>query len=132
MKIIDGGICSVKGVRSYGIKSGKMGLAVIVGEGNAAGVFTRNKVIAAPLVVTREVLQKNGKLAAIIANSGNANAFTGEEGLADASAVGREPRLVDAEGLLEQRLAAETDTALEKALELLGGKVEGHHHHHHH
>ncbi|UGV40066.1 bifunctional ornithine acetyltransferase/N-acetylglutamate synthase [Methanococcoides orientis] len=84
MKIIDGGICSVKGVRSYGIKPGKMGLAVIVGEGNAAGVFTRNKVIAAPLVVTREALQKNGKLVAIIANSGNANAFTGEEGLADA------------------------------------------------
>ncbi|WP_135605991.1 bifunctional ornithine acetyltransferase/N-acetylglutamate synthase [Methanococcoides sp. NM1] len=84
MKIIDGGICSVKGIRSYGIKPGKMGLAVIVAEGNAAGVFTRNKVIAAPLVVTREALQKNGKLAAIIANSGNANAFTGEEGLADA------------------------------------------------
>lgn len=84
MKVIDGGICSVKGVRSYGIKPGKMGLAVIVAEGNAAGVFTRNKVIAAPLIVTREVLRKNGKLAAIIANSGNANAFTGEEGMADA------------------------------------------------
>ncbi|MEL4305589.1 bifunctional ornithine acetyltransferase/N-acetylglutamate synthase [Methanococcoides sp. LMO-2] len=84
MKVIDGGICSVKGVRSYGIKPGKMGLAVIVAEGNAAGVFTRNKVIAAPLIVTREALEKNGKLAAIIANSGNANAFTGEEGLADA------------------------------------------------
>ena len=84
MKVIDGGICSVKGVRSYGIKPGKMGLAVIVAEGNAAGVFTRNKVIAAPLIVTREALEKNGKLAAIIANSGNANAFTGEEGMADA------------------------------------------------
>ncbi|MGM0770219.1 MAG: bifunctional ornithine acetyltransferase/N-acetylglutamate synthase, partial [Halobacteriota archaeon] len=84
MKLIDGGICSVKGVRSYGIKSGKMGLAVIVAEGNAAGVFTRNKVIAAPLIVTRKALEKNGKLAAIIVNSGNANAFTGEEGIADA------------------------------------------------
>ncbi|MCL7411272.1 MAG: bifunctional ornithine acetyltransferase/N-acetylglutamate synthase [Methanosarcinaceae archaeon] len=84
MKQIDGGVCAVKGVRAGGIKPGKMGLTVIVAEGNAAGVFTRNKVIAAPLIVTRENLSNNGKLAAIIANSGNANAFTGKQGIADA------------------------------------------------
>ncbi|WP_321420434.1 bifunctional ornithine acetyltransferase/N-acetylglutamate synthase [uncultured Methanomethylovorans sp.] len=84
MKAIDGGICAVKGVKAWGIKSGKMGLGVIVAEGNAAGMFTRNKVIAAPLVVTREHLQKHGKLNALIVNSGNANAFTGEQGLEDA------------------------------------------------
>ena len=83
MKQIDGGVCAVKGVRAGGVKPGKMGLAIIVAEGNAAGVFTRNKVIAAPLIVTRENLN-NGRLAAVIANSGNANAFTGEQGIADA------------------------------------------------
>ncbi len=84
MKQVDGGICAVKGVRAGGIKPGKMGLAVITAEGSAAGVFTRNKVIAAPLIVTKENLSNNGRLAAVIANSGNANAFTGEQGIADA------------------------------------------------
>ena len=84
MKEIDGGICAVRGVRAGGIKSGKMGLAVIIADGSAAGLFTRNKVIAAPNIITRERLQKSGHLGAVIANSGNANAFTGENGLADA------------------------------------------------
>ncbi|WP_406660823.1 bifunctional ornithine acetyltransferase/N-acetylglutamate synthase [Methanolobus sp. ZRKC3] len=81
MKFIEGGICAVTGVRAAGIKPGKMGLAVIQAEGNAAGVYTRNKVIAAPLVVTRESLSRTGKLAAVVVNSGNANAFTGEQGI---------------------------------------------------
>ncbi|TGC08448.1 bifunctional ornithine acetyltransferase/N-acetylglutamate synthase [Methanolobus halotolerans] len=84
MNFIEGGICAVKGVRAAGIKTGKMGLAVIQAEGNAAGVYTRNKVIAAPLVVTREHIAGTGKLAAIIVNSGNANAFTGDQGIASA------------------------------------------------
>lgn len=84
MKQVDGGVCAVKGVRASGIKPGKMGLAIIAAEGSAAGVFTRNKVTAAPLIVTRENLSNNGRLAAVIANSGNANAFTGEQGIADA------------------------------------------------
>ncbi len=84
IKCMEGGISVVKGVRAGGIKPGKMGLALILARGNAAGVFTRNKVIAAPLVMTRENLLLEGKLEAVIANSGNANAFTGEEGLFDA------------------------------------------------
>ncbi len=84
MKYIKGGICAVKGVRAGGIKPGKMGIAVIQAEGNAAGAYTRNKVIAAPLVVTRDRISRTGKLAGIIVNSGNANAFTGLQGLADA------------------------------------------------
>lgn len=84
MKFIEGGICAVKGVRAGGIKPGKMGIAIIQAEGNAAGVYTRNKVIAAPLVVTREHITKTGRLAGVIVNSGNANAFTGLQGLVDA------------------------------------------------
>lgn len=84
MNFIEGGICAVKGVRAGGIKPAKMGMAVIQAEGNAAGVYTRNKVIAAPLVITREHISKTGRLAGLIVNSGNANAFTGVQGLEDA------------------------------------------------
>ncbi|WP_292466251.1 bifunctional ornithine acetyltransferase/N-acetylglutamate synthase [Methanolobus sp.] len=84
MKYIEGGICAIKGVSAGGIKPGKMGLAIIQAEGNAAGAYTRNKVIAAPLVVTREHINGTGRLAGVIVNSGNANAFTGVQGLADA------------------------------------------------
>lgn len=86
MKLIEGGICAVKGVRANGIKQGKNGLAIITNDARnlaTAGVFTRNKVIAAPLTVTQEALLK-GELKAVIANSGCANAFTGEKGLVDA------------------------------------------------
>ncbi len=86
MKFIEGGICAVRGVRANGIKQGKNGLAIIVTDAlmpATAGVFTRNKVIAAPLIVTREALGK-GELKAVIANSGCANAFTGEKGILDA------------------------------------------------
>ncbi len=84
MKFIEGGICAVKGVRAGGIRSGKEGMAIIQAEGSAAGVYTRNRVIAAPLVVTREHISKTGRLSGLIVNSGNANAFTGLQGIADA------------------------------------------------
>ncbi len=83
LKFIDGGICAVKGVSAWGVKQDKYGLALIRAEGSAAGVFTRNRVIAAPLILTREHLE-GGRLSAVIANSGNANAFTGPEGIEDA------------------------------------------------
>lgn len=83
MKNIEGGICAVKGVRAWGIKQGKYGLAVIVAQGNAAGVCTLNRIKAAPLVLTQQHLE-NGRLSAVIVNSGNANAFTGPGGLEDA------------------------------------------------
>ncbi len=86
MKQVTGGVCAVRGVRAYGIKEGKNGLAAITGSGASAGVFTRNKIIAAPLVVTREHLRSQ-QLSAIIANSGCANAFTGAQGLSDAASI---------------------------------------------
>ncbi len=86
MKLIDGGVCAVRGVKANGVKQGKNGLAIITIDARniaTAGVFTRNKVIAAPLTITQEALSK-GDLKAVIANSGCANAFTGEKGLDDA------------------------------------------------
>jgi glutamate N-acetyltransferase/amino-acid N-acetyltransferase len=86
MKHVKGGICAVRGVKANGIKQGKNGLAIMVADARelaTTGVFTRNKVIAAPLIITREALSK-GDLKAIIANSGCANAFTGKKGIQDA------------------------------------------------
>ncbi|MEA1906583.1 MAG: bifunctional glutamate N-acetyltransferase/amino-acid acetyltransferase ArgJ [Euryarchaeota archaeon] len=84
MKEIPGGVCAVRGVRAHGVKEGKDGLAVIMGEGASAGVFTKNKIIAAPLVITRMHLAEH-RLYAVVANSGCANALTGTRGLADAT-----------------------------------------------
>ncbi len=84
MEIIEGGICAVDGVLASGSRKGKYGVSIIVSKENtASAVFTSNKVVAAPVTVTKESV-KNGKLSAIVANSGNANCFTGEEGLNDA------------------------------------------------
>ncbi|HTR59456.1 MAG TPA: bifunctional glutamate N-acetyltransferase/amino-acid acetyltransferase ArgJ [Casimicrobiaceae bacterium] len=59
----------------------------------AAGVFTQNRFCAAPVTVCRENLARADSIGALIVNAGNANAGTGEQGLADAratcSAVGR-------------------------------------------
>ena len=52
----------------------------------AAGVFTRNRFCAAPVIVCREHLA-GGALRALVINAGNANAGTGERGLADARAT---------------------------------------------
>ena len=76
-------ICAVPGVRSWGMKEGKLGLALIEAHGTAAGVFTRNLVKAAPVMLMQKQV-KAGKLEAVIINSGCANAYTGKRGYADA------------------------------------------------
>ena len=87
MKKIEGGICAVPGVRAAGARQGKYGLALIAGSGVAAGMFTTNKVRAAPLDVTADHLM-GGRLDGIIANSGCANAYTGARGIEDAKRHG--------------------------------------------
>jgi glutamate N-acetyltransferase/amino-acid N-acetyltransferase len=69
-----------------GIKaSGKPDLAFIEAAkgATAAAVFTKNRVVAAPLIVARESLAKSrGKVRAVVVNSGNANCATGQAGIA--------------------------------------------------
>ena len=86
MKRIEGGICAVKGVKACGLRRGKYGLAIIAASGVAAGVFTTNKIRAAPLDVTEQNLA-SGHLDGIIANSGCANAYTGSRGMDDAKST---------------------------------------------
>jgi glutamate N-acetyltransferase/amino-acid N-acetyltransferase len=91
MKATDGGVCAPRGFRAGGIRcgikaaSGKRDLALIYSERPcaAAAVFTANRVQAASVRVSREHLAA-GRIRAVIANSGNANACTGEAGLAAA------------------------------------------------
>ena len=83
MQRIEGGICAIEGVRACGARAGKYGLALIAASGAAAGMFTTNRVRAAPLAVTAEHLA-GGHLDGIIANSGCANAYTGLRGIEDA------------------------------------------------
>jgi glutamate N-acetyltransferase/amino-acid N-acetyltransferase len=85
----DGGITAAKGFLAAGIHSGikknKKDLALVYSEtpAAAAGVYTQNRVQAAPVLVSREHL--SAKVArAVICNSGNANACTGEQGMYDA------------------------------------------------
>jgi glutamate N-acetyltransferase / amino-acid N-acetyltransferase len=67
-------------------RSGKADLALIhsAKPALASCMFTTNKILAAPVVLCKEYLKKNKEYHSIIANSGNANCFTGKPGLADA------------------------------------------------
>ncbi|MBN2397364.1 MAG: bifunctional ornithine acetyltransferase/N-acetylglutamate synthase, partial [Deltaproteobacteria bacterium] len=74
-----------------GIKSGGgRDLALIFSEvpAMAAGVFTTNRFKAAPVILDLERI-KGGRSQAVVINSGNANAATGEEGYRDAVAMSR-------------------------------------------
>jgi len=53
----------------------------------AAGVFTQNRFCAAPVIVCREHLARGGPIGALVVNAGNANAGTGDRGIADARAT---------------------------------------------
>lgn len=84
------GITAPQGFRASGIhcgikKPGLLDLALVASErsGPIAGVFTRNQVVAAPVIVDRLHLRR-GMGRAILVNSGNANACTGSHGLAAA------------------------------------------------
>jgi glutamate N-acetyltransferase / amino-acid N-acetyltransferase len=115
------GVTAARGFRAAGIVAGiKTGgrpdLALVVNDGphdTAAGVFTRNKVKAAPVLWSQQVL-RHGRLRAVVLNSGGANACTGPGGFADTHAtaeavaaaleVGAIDVAVCSTGLIGQRL----------------------------
>ncbi len=90
---IEGGVCAAAGFRAAGVvaglkASGKPDLALVAASEPvaAAVVTTTNVVRAAPCVLT-EANAKNGRARAVVINAGNANACTGEQGMADAEAT---------------------------------------------
>ena len=120
MKRITGGVTAAKGFKAAGIHAGlkhdpaKNDVAMILcdTEATAAGVYTMNRVKAAPIYVTMEHLE-NGTAWGVIANSGNANACApmGHENAvkmaeAAAAATGRQPEdfIVASTGVIGQPL----------------------------
>lgn len=87
MNVIKGGITSPQGYHANGLfcgikRSGKLDLGLIfsVKPAVTVGVFTKNSIKAAPLLVTMRKIKK-GIARAVIVNSGNANCYTGAFGL---------------------------------------------------
>lgn len=91
-KKVEGGITAARGFKASGVRCGVksqgLDLALIYSERDcaAAGVFTTNAFQAAPVIVCRQRLA-SGRARAIVANSGNANAVTGEQGIRDAEEI---------------------------------------------
>jgi glutamate N-acetyltransferase/amino-acid N-acetyltransferase len=107
LALVPGDPTSPKGFRAAGVHCGikreKPDLALLVSEvpASAAGVFTTNKVKAAPVRYTQRAIA-GGHAQAVVVNSGNANACTGQKGFADSEemaklsgeALGLDPGLV--------------------------------------
>jgi glutamate N-acetyltransferase / amino-acid N-acetyltransferase len=106
------------GATQAGIKSGtknRLDLGILYSETpcTTAAMFTLSKIKSAPVLLDEQHLEK-GKITAIIANSGNANASTGERGMADAlemtglaaKIIGAEPEevLVSSTGVIGKHL----------------------------
>jgi len=120
---VPGGLDAVRGIEAAGVHCGIKGrkpdLAVLVSRpaAVAAGTFTTSRVQAAPVQVSREHLDRGGRIRGIVVNSGVANACTGRQGLADArrmaallaGRLGVEPEevLVASTGVIGQRLPME-------------------------
>lgn len=90
---MDGGVTAPTGFTAAGVagglkKSGRLDVALITASAPvpAAAVFTTNLVAAAPVVVSR-AHAAHGRVRAVVINAGNANACTGQEGLAAAHAM---------------------------------------------
>lgn len=113
------------GTAEAGIKKpGRQDLLLmhLSGQATVAGVFTQNRFCAAPVLVAREHLAVGKGVRALVVNTGNANAGTGEQGLADARATCAEvAKLLDCE--TEQVLPFSTGVIMEAlpVLKLVAG-----------
>lgn len=132
---IEGGVCAPAGFLASGVLAGikknsvKKDLALVFSERDccAAGMFTKNVVKAEPVLITRDRVSPDNpcsrQIRGIVANSGNANACTGEEGRRNAlrmtDSVEKELKvpagsvLVCSTGVIGQQLNIE---AVEKAV----------------
>jgi glutamate N-acetyltransferase / amino-acid N-acetyltransferase len=88
------GVCAPLGFRAAAAAAGirgdkdvdRLDVAVLASDSpcTTAGVFTRNLVKAAPVVISQLTLRRHGAIRAVVTNSGNANACTGPQGFRDA------------------------------------------------
>jgi len=138
MKLIQGGITAAKGFQAtgdyIGIKNKRKDLAIIYSETGCtyAGAFTQNVVKAAPVIWDKNILEKGNKVNAIVVNSGNANAATGEQGVKDtekmasvtavAFGIEKENVLVCSTGVIGVNLPMDV---IEKGISVVAPKVSG-------
>ncbi|HMK38582.1 MAG TPA: bifunctional glutamate N-acetyltransferase/amino-acid acetyltransferase ArgJ [Bacteroidota bacterium] len=127
VKTIPGGITAPKGFRAAGIHCGvkklKKDICLVVSDAPAACavVLTTNRVQAAPVLLTREKMERSRLCRALVVNSGNANACTGDRGMKDARAMAEaaasalnvpvDEVLVSSTGVIGQFLPIEAVTA---------------------
>lgn len=139
-QIIEGGsVTSAQGFKAAGtfcgIKKRKKDLALIYSESSctAAGTFTLNKVKAAPLVISQNLIKLGQNVKAILINSGNANACTGESGYDDALKMQRlcaeklnllpSEVLISSTGVIGQKLPVEKiESGLDEIITLLSSE----------
>jgi glutamate N-acetyltransferase/amino-acid N-acetyltransferase len=122
---VDGGITAPRGFRTAGVacgikKSGNLDLALIVADApaTAAAVFTTNKAVAAPVIVSREHLAATkGQARAVVVNSGCANACTGDAGLKVAELMTAETA---------RALGCEADEVLVASTGVIGVAIDPH------
>lgn len=136
MGSVSGGVTHPEGFLASGVRAGikEQGedVALIFSErpASAAGVFTRNVVKAAPVIVSRERIVR-ASARAVVVNSGVANACTGEQGMRDALEMARlaaellniseDEVLVASTGIIGRRLPMEKVTAgIKDAVRCLG------------
>ena len=94
IKTIHGGITAPKGFKAgsvhcglkRSIKNHDIGIIFSEQPCKAAALFTTNQIVAAPIIYSKKIIQ-NGIVHAIVVNSGNANACTGEKGYKDAETM---------------------------------------------
>jgi glutamate N-acetyltransferase / amino-acid N-acetyltransferase len=123
IRIVSGGITAPRGFRAAGVASGikargGLDLALIVSDSpaSAAAVFTTNKAVAAPVVVSRRQLAASaGRVSAVVVNSGCANACTGPDGLQDAERMTQ---------LTSAALACEPSAVLVASTGVIGVKLD--------
>jgi len=123
-KTAQGGVCAPRGFKAAGAAcglkaSGDLDLCILAADERcaAAATFTSNAFHAAPVELTRERIAEDGMLQAVVVNSGNANAWTGERGIRDArsmadltaEAIGSHPRdvAVSSTGIIGRYLEME-------------------------
>jgi glutamate N-acetyltransferase/amino-acid N-acetyltransferase len=133
------GITAPEGFRAVGVSAGLktlglLDLALIVNDGptrSAAGVFTANRIKAAPVLWTQQVVS-DGRVDAVVLNAGGANACTGAEGFQDTHATAEFAALalgvsavdvaICSTGLIGERLLMnELLAGVEQAVPLLSG-----------
>jgi glutamate N-acetyltransferase / amino-acid N-acetyltransferase len=130
-------VTAAKGFRAAGVAAGVkasgLDLALVVNDGpsdTAAAVFTANRVKAAPVLWSQQAVA-DGRLRAVVLNSGGANACTGPDGFADTHAtaervaaalnIGAGDVAVCSTGLIGQRLPMPAVLAgVDAAVEALG------------